>query len=64
MKMKSIMAARTPQLAAKPHVRWCGRVPGRNPRHPTRSGQYQAARGVGLTTGGGRFCLSTFPASR
>ena len=20
----------------KPHVRWCGRVPGRNPRHPTR----------------------------
>src|ERR1039457_2746413 len=21
----------------KPHVRWCGRVPGRNPRHPTRS---------------------------
>ena len=22
----------------KPHVRWCGRVPGRNPRHPTRSG--------------------------
>ena len=21
----------------KPYVRWCGRVPGRNPRHPTRS---------------------------
>src|SRR6266849_3325210 len=21
----------------KPHVRWCGRVPGCNPRHPTRS---------------------------
>src|ERR1017187_7319684 len=21
----------------KPHVRWCGRVSGRNPRHPTRS---------------------------
>jgi len=21
----------------KPHVRWCGRVPGRNPRRPTRS---------------------------
>ena len=21
----------------KPHVRWCGRVPGRNPRHSTRS---------------------------
>ena len=21
----------------KPHVRWCGRVPGRNPQHPTRS---------------------------
>jgi len=21
----------------KPHVRWWGRVPGRNPRHPTRS---------------------------
>ena len=25
----------------KPHVRWCGRVPGRNPRHPTRSGLLQ-----------------------
>ena len=21
----------------KPYVRWCGRVPGRNPRYPTRS---------------------------
>jgi hypothetical protein len=21
------------------HVRWCGRVPGRNPPHPTRSAQ-------------------------
>src|SRR2546427_3364113 len=26
-----------PPDASKPHVRWCGRVPGRNPRHPTRS---------------------------
>ena len=26
----------------KPYVRWCGRVPGRNPRHPTRS---SASRG-------------------
>ena len=24
-------------VCGKPHVRWCGRVPGRNPRHPTRS---------------------------
>ena len=24
-------------VCAKPHIRWCGRVPGRNPRHPTRS---------------------------
>ena len=23
-----------------PHVRWCGRVPGRNPRHPTRSSPF------------------------
>src|SRR6266851_9386827 len=29
----------------KPHVRWCGRVPGRNPRHPTRSGGGHAKRG-------------------
>src|SRR5438046_9651995 len=26
-----------PPDASKPHVRWCGRMPGRNPRHPTRS---------------------------
>src|SRR5207245_10873197 len=26
----------------KPHVRWCGRVPGRNPRHPTRSAKAPA----------------------
>ena len=24
----------------KPYVRWCGRVPGRNPRHPTRSTRF------------------------
>jgi len=24
-------------VSGKPDVRWCGRVPGRNPRHPTRS---------------------------
>ena len=24
-------------VCGKPHVRWCGRVSGRNPRHPTRS---------------------------
>src|SRR5688572_3951917 len=27
-----------PPDAGKPHVRWCGRVPGRNLRHSTRSG--------------------------
>ena len=28
---------RSTAVCGKPHVRWCGRVPGRNPRHPTRS---------------------------
>ena len=32
----------------KPHVRWCGRVPGRNPRHPTRSGFRGSKRETGL----------------
>ena len=27
----------------KPYVRWCGRVPGRNPRHPTRSPRWEKA---------------------
>ena len=28
----------------KPYVRWCGRVPGRNPRHPTRSSASRGSR--------------------
>src|ERR1035438_4994161 len=28
-------------VCGKPHVRWCGRVPGRNPRHPTRSPKHR-----------------------
>jgi len=30
----------------KPHVRWCGRLPGRNPRHPTRSSTAAAPNGL------------------
>src|SRR5437899_11829097 len=36
----------------KPHVRWCGRVPGRNPRHPTRSGCGHAKQVLGGTSAG------------
>src|SRR5207245_11517946 len=32
----------------KPHVRWCGRVPGRNPRHPTRSAPSRHRAVLGL----------------
>jgi hypothetical protein len=34
-------------VCGKPHVRWCGRVPGRNPRHPTRSASLMRNDGRG-----------------
>ncbi len=40
----------------KPHVRWCGRVPGRNPRHPTRSSRGRNAGGVLASAGGSGRC--------
>ena len=39
MRAKLVAGRWTPSPTAgygKPYVRWCGRVPGRNPRHPTR----------------------------
>ena len=43
----------------KPHVRWCGRVPGRNPRHPTRSGDLSASDGATVSS-----CLGVSAPSR
>ncbi len=50
--MPSDLAARLTPLGStagcgKPHVRWCGRVAGRNPRHPTRSVNASVSRTPG-----------------